>query len=68
MENMKISEEREDEWFETEYMTKRAFWNLHVPGCNEHYLVHILRTSDDYIPELSRVTSEILRILFYSSR
>lgn len=55
MEGLIIREEREDDWYQTEYITKKAFWNLHVPGCNEHYLVHILRTSEDYIPELSRV-------------
>jgi putative acetyltransferase len=69
MKNITIREEREDEWLETEYMTKRAFWNLHVPGCNEHYLVHILRISDDYIPELSRVAEidgNIVGTIMYS--
>lgn len=69
MENIIIREERECEWFETESMTKRAFWNLHVPGCNEHYLVHILRSSDDYIPELSRVAEvngKIVGTIMYS--
>jgi len=69
MENIIIREEQEYEWFETEYMTKRAFWNLHVPGCNEHYLVHILRSSDDYIPELSRVAEvdgKIVGAIMYS--
>lgn len=69
MENIIIREEREAEWLETEYMTKRAFWNLHVPGCNEHYLVHILRTCDDYIPKLSRVAEidrKIVGTIMYS--
>ena len=38
-----------------EEMTKRAFWNQHVPGCNEHYLAHILRDSADFLPELDFV-------------
>jgi predicted N-acetyltransferase YhbS len=69
MENIVTIEERECEWFETEYMTKKAFWNLHVPGCNEHYLVHILRANDDYIPELSRVAEvdgKIVGTIMYS--
>lgn len=69
MENIIIREEREDEWFKTEYMTKKAFWNLHVPGCNEHYLVHILRISHDYIPNLSRVAeidNKIVGTIMYS--
>ncbi len=40
-----IREERESDWFESEYVTKKAFWNLHVPGCNAHYLVHLLPLS-----------------------
>lgn len=69
MENIIIREEREYEWFETEYMTKRVFWNLHVPGCDEHYLVHTLRSNDDYIPELSRVAEfdgKIVGTIMYS--
>jgi putative acetyltransferase len=64
-----IREERESDYFNVEYMTKKAFWNLHAPGCNEHYLVHILRKSDDYIPELSRVAElngEIVGAIMYS--
>jgi putative acetyltransferase len=64
-----IREERESDWFESEYVTKKAFWNLHVPGCNEHYLVHLLRTSEDYIPELTRVAEmdgKIVGLIMYS--
>lgn len=53
--NIIIRKETEKDFFETECMTKRAFWNLHVPGCNEHLLVHKLRKDSSYIPELSRV-------------
>lgn len=70
MENITIRQEREEDWFETEYMTKKAFWNLHVPGCNEHYLVHVLRSSDDYIPEISRVAEidgKIVGTIMYSN-
>ena len=56
-----IREERESDWFESECITKKAFWNLHVPGCNEHYLVHLLRSSEDYLPELSRVATSALK-------
>lgn len=63
-----IREERESDYYETELVAKRAFWNLHVPGCNEHYLVHILRKSKDYLPELSRVAEvngKIVGEIFY---
>lgn len=64
-----IREERESDYYETELVAKRAFWNLHVPGCNEHYLVHLLRESKDYLPELSRVAEidgKIVGEIFYA--
>ena len=39
-----IREERVEDYKETELMTMRANWNIHGPGCNEHLLVHKLRT------------------------
>ncbi|KAL0249006.1 hypothetical protein GEMRC1_004240 [Eukaryota sp. GEM-RC1] len=47
-------EEPSDE-FVVEQLCREAFWNLHTPGCDEHYLVHVLRDHPDYIPELSFV-------------
>ena len=38
-----------------ETITRRAFYNLYVPGCVEHYLVHIMRGHADFIPELDFV-------------
>ena len=38
-----------------EVLTREAFWNIHVPGCNEHFLLHELRKSPDFIPELDFV-------------
>lgn len=38
-----------------EDITRRAFWNLYVPGCDEHYLVHVMRSHEDFIPELDFV-------------
>ena len=26
-----------------ERMTRNSFYNLYIPGCMEHYLVHIMR-------------------------
>ncbi len=35
--------------------TREAFWNLHVPGCDEHYLAHKMRAHPDFIWNLSFV-------------
>lgn len=51
--NLEIRHETMDEHFMVEQMTRDAFWNLYVPGCDEHYLVHRIRRHGDYIPELS---------------
>ncbi len=38
-----------------EELTREAFWNVNVPGCDEHYLIHLLRQSPVFIPELDWV-------------
>lgn len=38
-----------------EELTRDAFWNLHVPGCEEHYLVHLMRGHADFLPDMSFV-------------
>ncbi len=40
---------------EVENLTREAFWNQYVPGCNEHYLVHVMRNHEDFVPELDFV-------------
>ena len=38
-----------------EEITRKAFYNLYMPGCTEHYLVHIMRQHKDFISELDFV-------------
>lgn len=38
-----------------ENLTRDAFWNLSVPGADEHYLVHVMRNHADFVPELAFV-------------
>lgn len=69
MNNIVIRKETKDDFYATELMTMRAFWNLHGPGCNEHYLVHRLRDAREYLPKLSRVAEidgKIVGAIFYS--
>ena len=47
-------ETKEDERT-VEEITRKAFWNIHSPGCNEHYLAYKLRNSRDFINELDLV-------------
>ena len=56
MEKMiKIRNEEESDYEIVEKITRQAFWNLYVPGCNEHYLVHVMRSHEDFVPELDLV-------------
>lgn len=41
-----------------EELTRSAFWNHHVPGCCEHYLMHLLRADESFVPELSLVAEQ----------
>lgn len=43
---------------ETEKVTREAFWNVYQPGCDEHFILHQLRTSDYYIPQLDVVAMD----------
>jgi predicted N-acetyltransferase YhbS len=50
-----IRNEREENYWAVEEVTREAFWNLYVPGCSEHYIVHTLREHKDFIRELDYV-------------
>ena len=53
--NVIIRNETPADYEAVEVMTRRAFYNLYVPGCNEHYLVRVMRTHPDFVPELDLV-------------
>ncbi len=50
-----IRNEEKRDWTIVEDITRKAFYNLYVQGCVEHYLVHIMRNHEDFIPELDFV-------------
>lgn len=50
-----IRNEKEADRRIVEEITRRAFYNLYIPGCVEHYLVHLMREHEDFIPELDFV-------------
>ena len=52
---LNIRNERESDYKNVEDITRKAFCNVYVPGCMEHYLVHIMRGHEDFIPELDFV-------------
>lgn len=38
-----------------ENLAREAFWNVSVPGCDEHYLIHVMRKHPDFIPQLAYI-------------
>lgn len=67
--NITIRRTTEADYRATELITREAFWNLHVPGCLEHYLLHTMRSHEDYIKELdyvALVNDEIVGNIIYT--
>lgn len=50
-----IRNETRADYQAVENLTRRAFYNRYVPGCHEHYLLHIMREHPDFVPELDFV-------------
>ena len=66
---MIIRNEEKRDYQAVEALTRKAFYNLYVPGCVEHYLVHIMRNHKDFIPELDFVlelNQEIIGNIMYT--
>lgn len=66
---IKIRNEEKTDYEKVEEITRKAFWNLYVPGCGEHYLVHVMRSHKDFIPELDfviEVDNEIIGNVMYT--
>ena len=58
-----IRNELPEDHRQVEELTKKAFWNVNFPGCNEHYLAHLLRDHADFVPELDLVIEADNRII-----
>lgn len=55
LDNLIVRAERPADYKNTEHMALRSFWNKYSPAASEHFLIRIIRESEDYIPEISRV-------------
>jgi predicted N-acetyltransferase YhbS len=52
---IELRPEEEGDYETVEALTREAFWNHYVPGCDEHLLVHNLRQTSVFIKELDFV-------------
>jgi len=66
---IELRPEEEKDYKTVENITREAFWNHYVPGCDEHFLVHKLRKTDVFIKELDFVAlcnNEIVGNIMYA--
>ena len=60
---------KKEEYRQTEMVIREAFWDLFRPGCEEHLMVHQVRDSSDYLPDLDYVAvkdDQIIGHILYS--
>jgi putative acetyltransferase len=60
---IRMRNEEEGDYRDVEELTRAAFWNLYLPGCDEHYLAHVLRGHPDFLKDLDFVVLEDGRIV-----
>lgn len=68
--NINIRLEKPEDARTVEALTREAFWNVHVPGCDEHLLVHILRDDATFIPALNfiaEVDGQLAGSIYYTT-
>jgi len=44
---IKLRPEEERDYRLVEELTREAFWNVYVPGCDQHLLIHNMRTAKE---------------------
>lgn len=58
-----IRKEQKKDYRAVENLVREAFWNIYIPGCSEHFVLHNLRKHADFIPELDFVAEIEERIV-----
>lgn len=53
--DINLREEKAEDYRKVEEVTREAFWNHYSEGCDEHYLVHVMRGSASFVKELAIV-------------
>lgn len=50
--------EKEEDYRIVENLVRNSFWNVYKMGCSEHYLLHVLRSNENFVKELDIVMEE----------
>ena len=60
---IKLRLEEEKDYRTVEEVTREAFWNVYMPGCDEHLLVHHLRKEKQFIKALDFIATHNDKII-----
>lgn len=52
---IKLRLEEEKDYRAVEELTRESFWNIHSPGADEHFLVHNMRQTKEFVKSLDFV-------------
>jgi predicted N-acetyltransferase YhbS len=66
--DIKLRLEEEKDYSIVENITREAFWNVYIPGCDEHLIIHNMRNVNEFIKELDYVAiynNEIIGNIVY---
>lgn len=55
--NILLRLEQKEDYSDVENITREAFWNIYQPGCEEHFLVHKIRGTKQFVSELDFVAT-----------
>ena len=61
--------ETKADYREVENLTRETFWNVYQPGCDEYYIIHIMRDDEDVVTALNYVCEldgRIVGHIFYT--
>jgi len=66
---LEIRLEEKNDCRKVEELIRESFWNLYIPGATEHLIVHSLRNSKVFVPELNFVAikdGKLVGQIFYT--
>lgn len=67
--NFIIRHEKQEDYRKVEEIAREAFWNLYIPGCHEHYVIHKIRNHKDYLKDLSfviEIDNQIVGAIYFT--
>lgn len=58
MKKITFRNETPEDYRAVENLTREAFWNVYMPGCYEHFILHNFRNRDNFVQELDTIMEE----------